>query len=206
MKKYCKNCIYESLPHKVKTFSPKELLFLEGDSLDFVYRIIDGLVKITRIHPSGDEKIFDILGPGDYIALIAVLQNNTSYVASAESLTEVKSVKINTLDIKKAYQSNTIFQSTCLNCAVTRSTMFQNKLFQTSNIDTEEKILGTLQILAQKFGTIENDTVILKLPITKTVLASVIGIRRETLSRKLTEMQNNNIIEIENNIYKFDRL
>ncbi|MDC7243542.1 MAG: Crp/Fnr family transcriptional regulator [Sphaerochaetaceae bacterium] len=206
MRKYCKQCIYESLPHDIKIFSLKEILFLEEEPLNYVYRIIDGLVKITRVHPSGDEKIFDILGPGDYIALIAVLKGNSNYVATAESLTELKTIRIRKVDIQKAYESNAVFQSTCLSCAVTRSTMFQNKLFQTSNIDTEEKILSTLQILATKFGTIKNDLVILKLPITKTVLASVIGIRRETLSRKLTEMQNNNIIKIENNLYKFNRL
>ncbi|QMS84382.1 Crp/Fnr family transcriptional regulator [Candidatus Xianfuyuplasma coldseepsis] len=192
--------------HGVVTFRQGQQIFLEGSSLTSVYRIRKGLVKINRIHHSGDEKIFDILGPDDYIALLAVLQGKNEYVASAIALTEVTVTQMSTSDVLQAYQSNNIFQATCLQCAVTRSTMFQDKLFHTTNIDIEEKILATLQLLAKKFGTIEKGSVLLKLPFTKTVLASIVGIRRETLSRKLSDMQHKNIIQVDKNIYKFDRL
>lgn len=206
MKKYCKNCIYESLPHDIVKFSPQEHVFLEGDTLTYVYKITEGFIKMNRIHPNGDEKIFDILGPDDYVALLAVLQGQNTYVASAETLTQVTAIRLSYRDVIKAYESNDIFKTTCLHCAVTRSTMFQDKLFQTTNIDTEEKILATLQILAKKFGRIEDKFVVMKLPFTQTVLANMIGIRRETLSRKLSKMQDDHIIHIEKNIYKFDRL
>ena len=207
MKKYCKNCIYESLAHDLVTFSPQETLFMEGFSLEYVYRIKEGFVKMNRIHPSGDEKIFDILGPGDYIALLAVLQDKKEYLASSVALTKVTAVRITSEKVLEAYKSNNIFQESCLNCAVMRSTMFQDKLFQTSNIDTEEKILATLRILAKKFGIINDDGLIeMKLPFSKTELANIVGIRRETLSRKLSEMQENKIIQINKNIYKFNRL
>ena len=207
MKKYCKHCIYESLTHDLVTFSPQETIFMEGFSLDYVYKIKEGFVKMNRIHPNGDEKIFDILGPGDYIALLAVLQEKNEYLASSVSLTKVTAVRISSDKVLEAYRSNAIFQESCLNCAVMRSTMFQDKLFQTSNIDTEDKILATLRILAKKFGIIKDDGLIeMKLPFSKTELANIVGIRRETLSRKLSEMQENKIIQINKNIYKFNRL
>jgi CRP/FNR family transcriptional regulator len=127
-------------------------------------------------------------------------------VASATALTDITAIQMHTTDVLHAYQSNNTFQASCLHCAVTRFTMFQDKLFQTTNIDIEEKILATLQILAKKFGTIEQGSVTLKLPFTKTVLASIVGIRRETLSRKLSDMQHKNIIQVNKNIYKFIRL
>ncbi|MBU1020463.1 MAG: Crp/Fnr family transcriptional regulator [Firmicutes bacterium] len=206
MEKYCKHCIYETLPHNLVTFSSQETIFMEGLSLSSVYRVKEGLVKVNRMHPSGDEKTFDILGPGDYLALLAVLQGKKEYIATAVAITDVTAVQITFDNVVTAYQSNSVFQATCLHCAVTRSTMFQDKLFQTTNIDTEEKILATLQLLANKFGLIQDGIVEMKLPITKTVLASIIGIRRETLSRKLSEMQQKKIIQIHENIYKFDRL
>ncbi len=206
MKKYCKHCIYESLAHETVKFSPQEIIFLEGSELTHIYRIKEGLISINRIHPSGDEKIFDILGESDYVALIAALQGKEEYVATAVALNEVTLIKMKHKDIMEAYMSNTIFQNMCLNCAVTRSTMFQDKLFQTTNINTEDRILATLQILAEKFGSINENTVVLKLPFTKTVLAQIIGIRRETLSRKLLEMQKNKSIELVKNFYKFSRM
>jgi CRP/FNR family transcriptional regulator len=200
------HCIYESLPHDIVTFPSQAIIFLEGQPLEYVYRIKDGLIKMNRIHPSGDEKIFDILGPGDYIALLAVLQNKKEYIASAETLTNVSLVRLSYNNVIRAYESNETFKATCMHCAVTRSTMFQNKLFQTNNIDTEEKILATLQLLANKFGVIKGNIVEMELPFTQTVLANIIGIRRENLSRKLSKMQENNIIHVNKNSYTFDRL
>ena len=206
MKKFCKHCIYESLPHDIVKYTPQESIFMEGFDLQYIYRIKSGLVKMNRIHPSGDEKIFDILGKEDYIALLALLQGKQEYVASATALTDVKLIRMNAEDVLMAYQSNDIFKASCLECAVTRSTMFQDKLFQTANIDVEEKILATLQILAKKFGVMKHGVVEMELPFTQTVLASIIGIRRETLSRKLSLMKDKNILQIDKNIYKFDRL
>jgi CRP/FNR family transcriptional regulator len=206
MKKYCVNCIYETLPHDVVTRPAGTMLFQEGEPLEYVYRVFEGLVKINRLHPSGDEKIFDVLQAGDYIALIAVLQGKNTYIASAETLVPTRLIRIATPDVIDAYESNEIFKRTCLNCAVTRSTLFQSKLFQMTNIDTEEKILAIFQLLAEKFGTIENGRVRLDLPFNKTVLADLIGIRRETLSRKLSSMQADNLLDMDKNTYYFDRM
>jgi CRP/FNR family transcriptional regulator len=206
MKQYCERCIYEALPHTVINVPQLKHIFTEGTRLSHVYRIKEGLVKMNRVHPSGDEKIFDVLGPNDYLALIAVLQGKEDYVASAIALTDVTLIKMDTHVVLNAYHSNKIFQSTCLQCAVTRSTMFQDKLFQTSNVDTEEKILNILHILAKKFGSTHKGVVTLNLPFSKTVLASIVGIRRETLSRKLSKMQQHNIIRINKNTYYFNRL
>lgn len=206
MKKYCKHCIYETLPHDQVKLSAQENIFFEGFELDYVYRIVEGYVKMSRIHPSGDEKIFDVLGPGDYIALVAVLQGKKEYVASAITINEVSAIRISSEDVLKAYQSNSVFQSSCLNCAVTRSILFQDKLFQASNIDAKEKILGTLQLLAKKYGIVQDDYIVMKLPFSKTELARIVGIRRETLSRKLTEMQKVDEVRIDKNIYKIKRL
>jgi len=206
MKKYCTKCIYESLPHEKVNFLPQESIFLEGDFLNYVYRIVNGYVKISRIHSSGDEKIFDVLGPGDYIALLAVLQGKNEYVASATAINRVEAIRIKNTEVLKAFQSSEIFKNSCLNCAVTRTILFQNKLFQASNIDTEDKILNALRLLSNRFGSCKDNYVEMKLPFTKTELANIIGIRRETLSRKLSEMRNKNILQIERNIYKFNRL
>jgi CRP/FNR family transcriptional regulator len=206
MKKYCLNCIYETLPHTLVEKDEQSVLFLEGDPLTYVYLIKDGLVKMNRLHPSGDEKVFDILGPGDYIALLAVLQGKKNYIASAETLTKTTLHRLSYVDVKAAYQSNPIFKDTCLQCAVTRSNMFQNQLFQNSNIDIEEKILSIFQLLAHRFGYTKDGYTVLDLPFNKTVLANLIGIRRETLSRKLSKMQKEQIIEVDKNKYTFRRM
>jgi CRP/FNR family transcriptional regulator len=206
MKKYCSNCIYETLPNKEVTLQESEILFLETDTLEYVYKIVEGLIKITKLHQSGDEKVFDILGPNDYVALLAVLQGDKEYIATATALTDVTVRRFSKKDVEQAYSSNAMFQTNCMKCVVTRSKTFHNYLFNVSNVDPEEKILSVLQLLANKFGRVENDIVYVTLPFSKTVLANIIGVRRETLSRKLSSMKKDNILEENHNVYKFNRL
>jgi CRP/FNR family transcriptional regulator len=206
MKKYCSNCIYETLPNKEVTLKESDILFLETDTLEYVYKIVEGLIKITKLHQSGDEKVFDILGPNDYVALLAVLQGDEEYIATATALTDVTVRRFSKKDVEQAYSSNAMFQTNCMKCVVTRSKTFHNYLFNVSNVDPEEKILSVLQLLANKFGRVENDIVYVTLPFSKTVLANIIGVRRETLSRKLSSMKKDNILEENHNVYKFNRL
>ena len=206
MKKYCSNCIYETLPNKEVTLKESDIVFLETDTLEYVYKIVEGLIKITKLHQSGDEKVFDILGPNDYVALLAVLQGDEEYIATATALTDVTVRRFSKKDVEQAYSSNAMFQTNCMKCVVTRSKTFHNYLFNVSNVDPEEKILSVLQLLANKFGRVENDIVYVTLPFSKTVLANIIGVRRETLSRKLSSMKKDNILEENHNVYKFNRL
>lgn len=203
MKKLCKNCIYDSLSGHDKTYKPGEVIFHEGATLDNIVMIESGLVKVSKLFISGEEKIFDILGPKDYVGLVALLKEEPEYIASATALNDVVVKVIDKTTVLKAYEDSDFFKSACLNCTMTRMNTFQNQLFQSANIDTEEKILHVLIYLAKKFGLVENEQYRLKLPFTKTVLASIVGIRRETLSRNLSKMVDEGLIELDQNVYKF---
>ena len=156
-----------------------------------------------RYYESGDEKILSILGPGDYIALIAVLKDQNNYIASAMSLTKTKLQVIDKYSVKNAYNSNDLFKDNCVNCAITRTHFFQFQITQFSNLNTEEKILNTLLNLHQKFGDKLSNTKSMTLPFSKSILANIIGIRRETLSRYLSVMQEKKVLKVDKNFYVF---
>ncbi|AIO18529.1 cAMP receptor protein [Candidatus Izimaplasma bacterium HR1] len=172
----------------------------------YSFMIVEGLVKISKITINGEEKIFDIFGPDDFIALVSMLKEDDKYIATATCLTEVKLNLLRKDDVIQAYRSNNKFKDICMSCAMTRTNLFQSQLFNSTNSDIEERILQVLKYLSTKFGKSTGDLLTLKLPFSKTTLASIVGIRRETLSRRLTSMQKDNLIEINKNIYKFNRM
>ncbi|MBN2540228.1 MAG: Crp/Fnr family transcriptional regulator [Bacilli bacterium] len=201
MKQYCVNCIYQTLPGAIIQEQPNRILFMESEPLDRVYRIESGYVKMHRYLDSGDERILSVLGPGDYIALLAVLQGQDDYIAQATTLTDTSLKVIDKADILDAYQTNQTFQKTCLQCAVTRTHFFQFQISQSANSDTQDKILSVLLDLKKKFGEIYEGNDVLILPFSKSVLANLIGIRRETLSRHLSILQKQKKLLVRDNIY-----
>lgn len=206
MTKYCTNCVYQSLTGVIKTYDEGDKIFLEGDSLDHVYLINQGYVKVSKTFPSGEERIFDILSKRDFIGLVAALKEDKHYIASAYALSKIEVKKISKENIMKAFNSNVSFKDLCFKCTVTRTNLFQSHLFNTTSAHLEDKIMMMLEYLTKKFGTYKNGAHILILPFTKTTLASLIGVRRETLSRKLSEMQKDKILRIDKNKYIFDRM
>lgn len=206
VKKYCQNCIYQSLEGVIQTYKKDEFIFFEGDQLDYVYLIKSGFVKVSKMFQNGEERIFDIMGAQDFIGLVVALKEDTEYIATAQALDHCVLQKIPTSEIMKSFHSNDVFKDLCFKCTVTRTNLFQSHLFNATNGPLEDKIMSTLEYLTKKFGTLTVNGYILELPFTKTVLASIIGVRRETLSRKLSDMQKNNILEVHNNTYIFDRM
>lgn len=206
MKKYCTNCIYQSLIGEIVSFEEGKIIFLEGDNLDYVYLIQEGYIKVSKTFPGGEERIFDILGENDFVGLVAVLKEDKEYIATAQALSNTVVKKISSKEIMKSFHSNESFKDLCFKCTVTRTNLFQSHLFNTTSAHLEDKIMITLEYLTKKFGTYSKGEYILSLPFSKTTLASIIGVRRETLSRKLTEMQKMNILKVNKNTYIFDRM
>lgn len=201
MEKICENCIYGSIKSEFIKYEDKSIIFLEGDPLTNIYSIQEGYVKMSKFLENGDEFIIGVLGPGDYIALLALLQDKDNYIASASCLSKVKLRVMAKKEVLNAYSSNAAFKENCLKCAVTRSNLFHTQLQLSAQVDIKEKIIMILKNLSYKFGHIKNKQYIIELPFSKTVLANILNIRRETLSRHLSGLQKDNIIKVEKNTY-----
>lgn len=201
MKRYCKYCQYDFLDGDIIQVKDNFILFNTDELIEYIYQINDGYIKMVRYLESGDEKIIGILGPGEYVALLAVLQKKDNYLATAISLTPTLLKRITKKEVLNSYNKSPEFRDRCLTCAVSRSNTFQNNLVNSASIDTFERIINTLKALYEKFGYQENNQQVIDLPFSKTVLANIIGIRRETLSRSLKTLQEREIVFFEKNKY-----
>src|SRR5262245_61872061 len=56
-----------------RTFRAKEVLFHEGDPGQVMYLLRSGRVKIVLVGPDGAETILHILGPGEWVGEMALL-------------------------------------------------------------------------------------------------------------------------------------
>jgi CRP/FNR family transcriptional regulator len=201
MIKHCLSCRYDNLDFELFEVSGQEILFFETEELTHVYQIQEGYVKMVKYLENGDERIIGIMVPGDFIALLAVLQNKKTYLATAVPLSKIIVKKIKKEEVLKKYQSSDLFRDRCLTCAVTRSNSFHNHLVNSANLDIKEKVVNSLKLLYEKFGRYEDGKQILDLPFSKIVLANFIGIRRETLSRTIAKLSEAQIIHNEKNLY-----
>src|SRR6056297_2566200 len=70
LKLICKNS-------RGKRYKKGELIFLENDSLEKLYMIVEGRVKLTMLSPEGKEKVMTILQEGDLMGEISLFDHDT---------------------------------------------------------------------------------------------------------------------------------
>ena len=57
---------------RLKRFKRGEMLYVEGESVEQVFLLISGSVKVTQVGPKGLEVIFRLGGPGDVLGTVSL--------------------------------------------------------------------------------------------------------------------------------------
>jgi len=70
-----------------RTFSPGQLIVLEGESCGSIYLVAKGLVRARRLSPDGREQVLAYLGPGGSFNLVSALDGGPN-LATTDSVRE----------------------------------------------------------------------------------------------------------------------
>lgn len=177
----------------VRSLKAKEHLFCEGDVASHVYRVEVGHICIYRMMPDGRRQVVDFAYPGDIIGLGALGDHADS--AQAMELTIVRAMPLATL--RELAQSDSRL-SAKLYEALSRELMAARELlFTVSQRTAVERIAAFLVALsrrAERRGESPNEFV---LPMTRMDIADFLGLTIETVSRTLTKLRHDGIIDLE---------
>ncbi|MGA8179294.1 MAG: Crp/Fnr family transcriptional regulator [Desulfobacterales bacterium] len=171
-------------------FDKGKMIFLDGDPCDGFYIIADGRVKIYKLSFDGKEHILHIYGPGNPFGEVPVFAGK-KFPANAQTL-----FKSHLLFFPRTTFVDLISQnpSLALNMLAELSMRLRQFTVQIENLSLKEvpgRLASYLLYLAKEQGRV--DTV--ALPISKGQLASLLGTIPETLSRILTKMAKQGLIE-----------
>jgi CRP/FNR family cyclic AMP-dependent transcriptional regulator len=70
-----------------RTFSPDQMIILEGEPCQAVYFVVRGVVRIYRLSLEGREQVLAYLGPGESFNLVPVLDGRPN-LATVDAVTE----------------------------------------------------------------------------------------------------------------------
>ena len=165
-------------------------IFLEGDPCDGFYIIADGRVKIYKLSFDGKEHILHIYGPGNPFGEVPVFAGK-KFPANAQTI-----LKSHLLFFPRTAFIDLISQnpSLSLNMLAVLSMRLRQFTVQIENLSLKEvpgRLASYLLYLAKEQD--RSDTVILT--ISKGQLASLLGTIPETLSRILSKMNKQRLIE-----------
>lgn len=190
---------YEEMLEIVKTSQTKcygkgDIIFRAGEPSEHLYIIHKGQVKIYRLAESGKEQLIRIMVPGDFMGELALFTND-SLETYAEAMSDTEICAIHKSDMREMLLSNPSISLKILEVFSKRLNEAEKNIESFGSQDSEKRLANYLLELANaETGTTPNVPIEIKLPISKKDLASYLGITRETLSRRLTSLQEQGII------------
>jgi CRP/FNR family transcriptional regulator, cyclic AMP receptor protein len=180
-----------------RTWKKNSYIFLQGEPLDNVYFIDEGKIKIYKSDINGREQIVTIAKNGEMFPHVGFFRKG-SYPANAEVLEKATLVVVPIAKFENVLIENPELCIKVFKVLGEKIVDLQNRLEEQILNNTYEQIIKLLIRLGEKHGTKnENGTVILKNEFTNKDLANMIGTTRETVSRTLTKMKKEELIEID---------
>jgi CRP/FNR family transcriptional regulator len=190
-----KQDILDSSNHK--TYKKGEIIFNAGDYFDYLFIVIKGRVKLSKISAMGREQILKILEVGDFMGELSLFKD-TVMTNFAEALENTEICIIRSEKIREIIMQKPEIAIKFLEKYAERIKHSEEIIEQIGLRDVEQRIANYLIAEVEKNNIKNrNNEYIINLPITKSVLSSILGTTKETLSRKLTLLQDEGLIRME---------
>lgn len=190
-----KESIMNSSNHK--KYNKGEIIFTPGDYFDYLFVVNKGKVKILKTSAMGKEQILRILVPGDFMGELSLFNNkvltNTAEAIEESEICIIKSQKIRELIMEKPEIALKFLQK-----YTERIEESEDLIEQIGLRDVEQRIANYLVSEVEKKEIKNNKTeYTINLSVSKGLLASMLGTSQETLSRKLSLLQDQGLIRLE---------
>jgi CRP-like cAMP-binding protein len=170
-------------------------LFAQGDPVTGFYWVVDGLIRLYRSSPQGDEKVIELVGPGRFFAEAALFMGGR-FPVNAAAQTTSRLITIDSASFRAWLAQDA---SRCFKLMAGMSARLHKLV---NEIDSLALMKGTdrlLQYLLDHSDPDESGQMAVELEAPKQVIASRIGVKPETLSRLLHKLTDLGYIEMKDN-------
>lgn len=169
-----------------------ENIFSEGDDGNGFYVVVTGRIKIFKLSPEGREQILHIFGPGEVFGEVPVFAGKR-FPASADAMEKSRVFFFPRDPLVSLINKNPAIALNMLAVLSMRLRRFTSMIDDLSLKEVPGRLAKHFIYLSgQNQGKIE-----FELNITKGQLASLLGTIPETLSRILTKMSEQGLIELD---------
>jgi CRP/FNR family transcriptional regulator len=178
-----------------KIYSPGEVLFMEGEPCSGFYVVVSGKVRIFKLSPSGREQVLAVEGAGGSIAELPVFDGGP-YPASASALENTECVFVARHDFQAFCRQHPDVALKVLAIVGARLRRLVGIIEELSFTTVRQRLIAALLRFAAS-GHKTARGIEFDLAGSHQQLANEIGTVRELVSRNLTRLQAEGLIEFD---------
>ncbi len=167
-------------------------VFFEGDDATFLFNVVSGAVRLSKLLRNGRRQITGFLFEGDFLGLAV----GDAYVYSAEALTTTSLCRLNRTGLVEIMKRFPDLEHKLLELSSNELTQAQDHLLLLGQKTAVERMSTIFLELADRIGVRDDGGCILDLPMGRADLADYAGLTTETVSWTITKLCNQGVIDI----------
>lgn len=175
------------------TIKKGDVIFEEGDTINGIYCIKDGVCKLTKLSPNGKDHIVKLIKKGELLGQRSMISDEAVNL-SAIALEDMEVCFIPKSEVMGFFDKNNQFSMNVMKTICGDLKEADEHMVNLAQKTVKERLAETLLYLLNTFG--ENNDNTLKIQLSREELASMIGTATESCIRLLSEFNKIGLIEL----------
>ena len=170
-----------------------EVIFEEGENVNGIYCIKDGICKLTKLTPNGKDHIVKLVTKGELLGQRSMISDEPVNL-SAVALEDMQVCFIPKSEVMGYFDKNNQFSMNVMKSICGDLKEADDHMVNLAQKTVKERLAETLLYLQDTFGTNEDNS--LKVQLSRDELASMIGTATESCIRLLSDFNKLGLIEL----------
>lgn len=176
-----------------RTIKKGEVIFEEGENVNGIYCIKDGVCKLTKLSPNGKDHIVKLVTKGELLGQRSMISDEPVNL-SAVALEDMQVCFIPKTEVMGFFDKNNQFSMNVMKTICGDLKEADHHMVNLAQKTVKERLAETLLYLHDTFGQNEDKT--LKVQLSRDELASMIGTATESCIRLLSDFNKLGLIEL----------
>ena len=170
-----------------------EIIFEEGENVNGIYCIKDGICKLSKLSPNGKDHIIKLVSKGELLGQRSMISDEAVNL-SAIAIEDMEVCFIPKNEIMGFFDKNNQFSMNVMKSICGNLKEADDQMVNLAQKTVKVRLAETLLYIHDTFGKNEDDT--LKVQLSRDELASMIGTATESCIRLLSEFNKLGFIEL----------
>ena len=175
------------------TIKKGEPIFEEGDILNGVYCIKDGVCKLSKLSSNGKDQIVKLVKSGELLGQRSMISEEVANL-SAVALENMEVCFIPRTEVMRFFNENNQFSMNVMKTICEDLKDADDHMVNMAQKTVRQRLIDTLFYLENTFGKNEDGS--LRIQLSREELAGMIGTATESCIRLLSELNKSELIEL----------
>ena len=184
-----------------RTVKKGEIIFEEGETLNGVYCVKDGICKLSKLSANGKDQIVKLIVKGDLLGQRSLISDESANL-TATALNEMEVCFIPKREIISDLQKNSNFSIEVLKDMAHDLKEADNIIVNMAQKSVRQRLAETLIYIHDSFGT--NDEGLLNIILSREDYASIVGTATESAIRVLSQFKKDGLISTQGKQIKIE--